>query len=207
MKTYTYDKWRDLIHAYLHAYRDDVQGKFALGLSGSEAQFLNECGTDAVRQGHDTATKALLDRLKQPPSRESYEVIEESASRILAQVCSNRNSPHEIPVPYWTTRFLLIKEEAVWRIAGIFHPCISCNKHGISDTAPPSEPGKCCYCRGKGTGFVPHVQIRGFWIFKQRYMEIGPCERCGGSGKCQKCAGEAMPGWHCVFSLDGLRHL
>jgi hypothetical protein len=197
--------WRDVVHAYLLAYRDDRRRQLELGVSGSEAQFVREYGILSVKEAHDRAAKANYDSLGQPACKESYEAIEESEHWVLAQACRpNRSSAHEHPVPYWPTRFLLIEEEAGWKLAGIYHPCISCNSSAIDDTPPLCEIGKCFRCDGTGTDLVCKVRVQGFWVFKRRVRVTQPCKRCGGTGNCPQCAGEERRGWHSVFSLDGL---
>ena len=195
--------WRDVIYAHLQAYRDDVHSHHVCGVSDAEAQFLNEHATTSVKQGHDIAAKNRCEALGQPPPKDAYEVIDESAHRVLAQVCppSRIVLQELLPIPYLTTRFLLIEDEAEWKIAGIYCPCISCNTLGMVKRATRKEIGNCFFCRGEGTGIIGDLQIRGYWIFKRRFFRTGPCEHCGGTGNCPKCAEEDMPGWRHAFSL------
>jgi hypothetical protein len=204
----TKNDWRDLVYAYLQAYRDDMRTRLEIGLSGAEVEFLREHGTGHIRQAHDRAARARCDGLGEPPPKESYEVVEESSHRVLVQLGHPKRTdpvlPPKHPIPYYTARFLLIKEEAEWKIAGIYYPCISCNFHARADGVPSREVGKCFFCDGTGKSRVPRVQTRGLWVFKRRRFSAEPCKYCGATGNCAKCASEAMPGWNIAFSLDGL---
>jgi hypothetical protein len=192
--------WRDVVNAYLQARRSDVQKHLTSNLSSAEAQFLDEHGTVCLKQCYETAAKAHRDGLALPPPQDAYEVIEESPHRVLAQVRPrNRTSPNELPIPVMVTCFLLTEDEAGWKIAGVYRPCL-CNTHARGHATPRHEPGKCFFCFGKGTSLVPEIQVRGFWVFKRRIAKTGPCNHCGGTGNCLKCAQEEIPGWRNAFS-------
>jgi hypothetical protein len=193
--------WRDVVYAYFQACRSDVQRHLISKLSCDEAQFLNEYGTPPVKQRYEAATTTHRDEFGQPPPQDAYEVMEESPHRVLAQVSPcDRTSPSELLIPPAPTSFLLIEDEAGWKIAGLYRPCL-CNIRARGNATPRHEPGKCFFCRGKGTSLVPKIQVRGFWVFKRRTVKWGPCKHCGGTGNCQKCAGEEVPGWRNAFSV------
>ena len=80
MNVETKKDWRDVVHALLQAFRDDVRRHLESWLSDSEAQVLKEQGTQSVKQGHDKAIMACCDGLGQPPPKESYVAVEESSS-------------------------------------------------------------------------------------------------------------------------------
>jgi hypothetical protein len=194
--------WRDVVYAHLQAYREDVHNRHICGISGAEAQFLNEHATISVKDGHNIAARNRCDALGQPPPKDAYETIEESAHRVMAQVRPlGRTSCDGLRIPYLITRFLLIKDQAAWKIAGIYQPCVRCNRRAIGYDAAHNELGKCVFCQGSGTDLIRKVQTRGFWIFKRRFFKTGPCSHCAGTGNCPKCAEEEMPGWRRAFSL------
>jgi hypothetical protein len=195
--------WRDVVYAHLQAYREDVHRHQESARSGAEAQFLKKFGIPSVLQAHDIGTKTRCDALGEPPPKESFEVIEESAYRVLTQVHPDDRKPDILRIPYLTIRFLLVEDEATWRIAGVYHPCLSCNLRVNEKGTARNEPEKCLFCGGKGTNLVGKIQVRGFWVFKRRSFKTGPCTHCGGTGKCPKCTEEDTPGWRRVFSLGG----
>jgi hypothetical protein len=196
--------WRDVVHAHLQAYREDVHTHQVSALSGAQAQFLKTFSVPSFQQAYDIDAKARCDALGQPPPKESYEVIEESAHRVLAQIRpSDRVVPNELRIPYLTVRILLIEDEAGWKTAGVYHPCLSCNARAMEDGTSRTASGRCIFCGGKGITHIPELQVRGFGLFKRRIVKTGPCGFCGGTGKCLKCAEGEMPGWRRVFSLGG----
>lgn len=197
--------WRDVIHAYLQAIWDDEHRRFEASLSGSEARFLQKYGADPIMHGYEEAAKERCDSLVSPPPPESYDLLEESAHRVIAQVCPGSNwSSSKIPVPFESTRFLLTKGDTGWQIAGIYRPCVYCNFKAIRNEPPRMEPGKCSRCQGTGERHSGEVQVRGFWPFKRLHLPTEPCTHCGGTGKCPDCAQEDVPGWQSVFSACGL---
>jgi hypothetical protein len=195
--------WRDLVQAHLHAHRYDVLKQFEADLSGAEAQFLSQYGVASLKEDHDSAAKARCDAVGQPPPKESYEIVEQSAGRLLVHVPRPaRNLPHERPIPFWPTRMLLIEEDAQWKTAGIYIPCISCNSSELEGVATQRKPGKCLFCSGTGESYFGNTRVRGFWIFRRVFVEKSGCEYCGGTGDCRSC-GEDMPGWCPIVSLNG----
>jgi hypothetical protein len=196
--------WRDVVYSCLQAHRDDVRKELDSTLSNSEARFLEEYGVPAVAHGYRKAAMAHCDALEALGPKESYDVIEESPGRLLAQVnCPGETPPDPSSVPMLATRFLLIEGNNGWSIGSIYHPCISCNSVHVRTRA--REVGKCFFCDGRGLDIVPEVRLRGFWLFKRCIRVSRPCKYCGGTGKCSKCAGEDLPGWNQVFSVGGLR--
>jgi hypothetical protein len=184
---------------------EDVRTGLDSQLLRCQSRFLAEYGNEYVREIRERVEKLRRDSLGQPPPRESYEVVDESPHRVIAQILRpDRQSPYAQPIPFITSRFLLIKGEAGWRIAGIYHPCV-CNSlvSEIQNRAAKRESGKCGFCRGKGTTYSGITKARGFWPFRLPSLQTGPCKFCGGTGKCHYCVGEDMPGWR--SALDPYR--
>jgi len=192
--------WRHLVHAHIKACWRDMRAHLESRLSGCEARFIAEYGSEAVRQGYDNVAKATCDRLGEPAAKESYKMIEESSNRLLVEVPRPRQTTHdELPVPIVTTRFLLLEKDGGWEIACIYQPCIGCNFLATGHEVPPTMPGKCFFCHGRGEDLIRRKQFRGFGIFRRLFGKPVPCKHCGGKGICPECAGEEVPGWQRRF--------
>lgn len=210
--------WRKLLDALLLAHSEDVGRGVERGLSGSEDLLLEEYGTPSFRSGREKVAKAEHDWLSRREISATYEVIEESANRVIVQVRPPAYSRDRLRVPRITTRIHFVAANTGWQVERILQPCLSCSFLHTHGAAPPpqelpplstrisgklsaapkfirkSTPGKCMFCDGTG---VP---------FGIRDWRQGPetCEYCGGTGECQGCAREEVPGWWRVYSLGGM---
>jgi hypothetical protein len=186
--------WRSLLEAQIAAHWEDVCRQAGACLSGSEVRLLEEYGSQALLGGLERSVKARRDMIART-ERPTYEVIEESADRVIAEVSSRTRSPYGLCIPLQTMRVHLIAGESGWQIADIFEVCFKCNRSarrdghsGISDVVERAAPGKCFLCGGSGT-----------------MSTSKKCIHCGGTGACPDCAKEEVPGWFRVFCLFALK--
>jgi hypothetical protein len=193
--------WRDLVRAHLQAHCDDVRAHLEFAFSNAESRLINEFGSERLRRGYERDAQDRCDSLLPPPPEDCYEVIEESSCRLLVEVRRSDRRPDTLRVPIMTTRFLLTLGSAGWQTDAIFVPCF-CN---LQVGPPPFDPGRCMFCGGTGKSLGGKIIVQGFWPFRRRGLIQEPCKHCGGTGTCQKCATEKVPGWLSVFSIDGLR--
>jgi hypothetical protein len=191
--------WRKLVDAQIEAHWEDVCRRIECCLSGSEARFLEEHGTESLRSGFETSMKSKRDWVARS-ELPTYAVIEESLHRVIVEVTSRMQWPHGLRIPLQAIRIHFILSEVGWQIADIFEACIHCNsaaRAGGASAATSARarhpPGECMFCRVTRT--APTLKTK----FE--------CKHCGGTGKCPDCGNETVPGWVRVFSLDGLKEI
>jgi hypothetical protein len=206
------------------AYWEDVRRGVESRVSGSEAKFLEQHGTESVRSGFERAVAHEWELWTRTELPKFYEVVEESNERVIAEISPRGNWPFALTVPLHTTRVRLVASDVGWRVSGIFQACDICNRpiiageslqpqtsrswsHSFLPGPPPlmprAEPGKCDICRGSGILFgVPtSAFMRASGLERDRLA----CHRCRGSGRCLACRLEEIPGWQRVLSLAGVK--
>ena len=124
--------WRSLLEAQIAAHWEDVCRQAGACLSGSEVRLLEEYGSQALLGGLERSVKARRDMIART-ERPTYEVIEESADRVIAEVNSRTRSPYGLCIPLQTMRVHLIAGESGWQIADIFEVCFKCNRSARRD--------------------------------------------------------------------------
>jgi len=120
---------------------------------------------------------------QQVPPPETYKVIEENLTRVIAEI--EKANLLEL---FCTTRFLVVKVDDQWKLDDIFWNC-TC------------ESGVCFYCQGKG--YCTVCNGRGFirWFFGLLKQECilckgkPKCTFCSGTGRCEHCLESPIPGW------------
>ncbi len=127
--------WREVIYQYLSAcVADSRQGPPPT----SRAEVIDDLGTAALkhreRQNQMLSDKRVASQQVPPP--ETYTVIEESLTRVIAEV--EKANLLEL---FCTSRFLVVKVDNQWKLDDIFWNCTCKN-------------GVCFYCQGgrKGVG-------------------------------------------------------
>ena len=85
MQPEAYKDWRELMHGYLHACWEDARTGLDSQLLRSEERFLAEHGSRQLREAREKAATMRCGALREPPPKESYEVIEESANRVVGR--------------------------------------------------------------------------------------------------------------------------
>jgi hypothetical protein len=199
--------WRDLVHAYLESSCARYHQKAADSVEGWEERFLATHAVDALRQEYILAAKTQLVRTGHAGPKESFQIVEQSELRILAEVPPYRSSENvTCPVPFMPIRIGLKKTDRAWVIESMFQACLSCNRTPIGPDSPviPRTPGRCFLCRGNGRAHLG-FKLRGFSIFKWYQPDSGPCPACQGKGNCPECVGEGMPGWERIVSIGGMK--
>ncbi len=187
--------WRSLLEAQIAAHWEDACGQAGACLSSSEVRLLEKYGSHSLLDGLARSVKARRDLIARS-EHPTYEVIEESADRVVAEVSSRTRWPDGLAIPSHTMRVHLIADEAGWQFTDMFQACFKCNRSArrdgrsaISGVSERATPGKCFLCRGSGT--MSSAERK--------------CIHCGGTGACPDCAKEEVPGWFRVFSLFGLK--
>jgi hypothetical protein len=174
--------WREVIHQYLSACVADSR---EVPPPMSRAQFIEDLGTTALKhrewQNRTQSDKRVASQQVPPP--ETYKEIEESPTRVIAEV--EKANLLEL---FCTTRFLVVKVDNQWKLDDIFWNCTCKN-------------GVCFYCRGKG--YCTLCNGRGFTrqffgLLKQECIlcKAKPkCTFCSGTGRCEHCLESPIPGW------------
>ena len=111
--------WRKLVEVQIAAHWEDACRRIECCLSGAEARFLEEHGTESLRNGFKKSAEAKLDRIARS-ELPTYEVIEESLERVVVEVTASQRWPQGLGIPLQTTRIHLIPSEAGWQVADIF---------------------------------------------------------------------------------------
>jgi hypothetical protein len=190
--------WRDVLHAYLLAVREDEIRNRQQSLSGAEAEFLSRFGGGSLRQRHAKKLQLHRDALTESPQVMPFIVINESAEEVLVQINAKGTGSD---IPPTAMRFLLIRCGSEWFLEGLFRPCIACNSSALleSPTSSSHGIGKCDICRGTGKGYSFS------WLSLLRkskpVLDRPPCQFCNGTGKCPHCAKESHPGWMSVDAM------
>jgi hypothetical protein len=174
--------WREVIHKYLGACLADSR---QMPSPTNRAQVIDDLGTPALkRRERENGTKlANREASQQVPPPEMYKVIEESLTRVIAEV--EKANLLEL---FCTTRFLVVKVDDQWKLDDIFWHC-TC------------ENGVCFFCLGKG--YCTLCNGRGFtrWFFSLLKHECtlcnatAKCKVCSGTGRCEHCLESPIPGW------------
>jgi hypothetical protein len=184
--------WREIIYQYLLACHEDSKRWCP---PKSKEQFLDAYGTDALKQreqeNHVRSDKRLASQRVAPP--ETYEVIEESPTRVIAEIKKANDLTAELD--FRDQRFLVIKVDDQWKLDDVFWKCFSC------------ENGACHFCDGKGVcifcngaGFTRHF----FGLMKMKCVLCNgkpECTFCNGTGRCSYCSQSTFPGWTSRTSL------
>ena len=141
--------WRELIEEHIASNWDDSCRRAGLCLSGLEAQFLEEHGSEVLRAGLRRAVAERQEMIARS-ARPIYSVIEESAVRVIVEVKSSNRWPDGLSIPLQTMRVHLASCNSEWQIAEIFQACMSCNlserydrRSTTSDISQRGAPGKC----------------------------------------------------------------
>lgn len=195
---------REMIHAYLKSYSDAERRRGADELEGWEAHFLDEHAVERLKLAYRRAVADRNARFSDPPAIETIRIVELSAVRVVAEVSANRNVSDALPVPFFATRFVVIKSDARWLVESILQPCLSCNLRSCSgqEESIARTPGKCFLCRG--SGFLTIAPKPQGWLFWRAKPPQQVCIACHGKGACDKCADEPVPGWNRIASLIGI---
>jgi hypothetical protein len=174
--------WREVIHQYLKACVEDSRH---VPPPRRRAQFIDELGTAALkhreRENRTRSDKQVASQ--QVPPLETYKVIEESPTRVIAEV--EKANLLEL---FFATRFLVVNVDNQWKLDDIFLNCTCKN-------------GVCFYCEGKG--YCTLCNGRGF---TRRFFGLlkpdcilcqgkPKCKFCSGTGRCQHCSQSPIPGW------------
>lgn len=174
--------WREIIHQYLTACIED---SLQLPPPWSRAKFIDEFGTTALyhRENHNQMRLDRRVKSQQVPPLETYKVIEESATRVIAEV--EKTNHVEL---FSNMRYLVVMVDNQWKLDDIFWNCIC--KNGACNICQGT--GNCRLCNGRG------FRRRYFGLVKQacQLCEGKPqCTFCRGTGRCDHCLDSPMPGW------------
>jgi len=174
--------WREVIHQYLSSCVADSR---RVPPPTRRAHAIKELGTTALKDRHlqNQIQASKRAASQQAPPCETYKVIEESQTRVIAEI--EKADFIELCI---ATRFLVLKVDDQWKLEDIFWKC-TC-KSGI-----------CFYC--EGTGSCPHCHGAGFTraFFGLRKQGCGLCKAnskctfCNGVGRCKHCLESEIPGW------------
>ena len=181
--------WREVIHHYLMACIEDSR---QVPQPSSRAQFIDEHGTPALKY-REYENRTRLDKRiasQQVPLPETYKVIEESPTRVMAEV-EDANSLEL----FAATRFLVVKTDNQWHLDDTFSNCLCKN-------------GSCFFCRGTGYCTLCYEQrfTRFFFRFTRWFLGIVKercvlcqgkprCKYCNATGRCEHCSQSPIPGW------------
>ena len=173
--------WREVIHQYLSACVADSR---QAPPRATRALVIDNLGT-AVLKHRERENRIKLDKRvasQQVPPRETYKVIEESPTRVIAEV--EKANLLELFGP---TRFLVVKVDDQWKLDDIFWNC-AC-RTGVCFCC--KGKGHCAFCNGRG--FIR----RFFGLLKQECICKGEpkCTFCSGTGRCEHCLESPIPGW------------
>jgi hypothetical protein len=174
--------WRGVIHHYLMACVEDSR---RVSPPTRRAQFIDEHGTTALKHREQENQARLEKRVEsqQVPSPETYKVIEESPTRVIAEV--EKGNLLEL---FGATRFLVVNVDNQWKLDDIFWNCVC-------------KTGVCILCEGKR--YCMHCNGRGFTrrffgLLKQECILCHgkpKCTYCSGTGRCKHCSESPIPGW------------
>ena len=180
--------WRGVIHHYLMACVEDSR---RVSLPKSRIQFIDEHGTTALKlcqQEKKTRSDKLV-ASQQVPLPEMYKVIEESPTRVLAEV--EKANLLEL---FRATRFLVVNVDNQWKLDDTFSNCV-CKTGGCFGC---ESKGYCRVCEGRG------LTRRFFSLMKQEcFLCHGKpkCKFCDGTGRCDLCSQSPIPGWRSVTRI------
>jgi len=180
--------WRVVIHHYLMAF---VEASRPVAPPTSWAQFIDMHGTTALKHREQENRTRSEKRLasKQVPPPETYKVIEESPTRVLAEV-------EKFPLleVLGAHRFLVVKVDDQWKVDDIFYKCFCKN-------------GVCRICAGKGYCTACNWPFFTRSLFSLLRQECNlcqgnrKCKPCGGKGRCEHCSQSPIPGWRSQTSI------
>jgi hypothetical protein len=184
--------WRDVIYQYLLACHEDSKRWCP---PKSKEQFMDAHGTDALKQREQENQKRSDERLasQRVPLPETYEVIEESPTRVIAEIKKANDLTDDLH--FIDHRFLVIKIDNQWKLEDVFWKCSLC-KTGTCDFC--DGKGFCTFCNG--TGFTQHF----FGLIKVKCAVCNgkpKCTLCSGTGRCSHCSTSTIPGWASRTSL------
>ena len=147
-------------------------------------QFIHQRGTAAL-QHHELQSRTETDKKvasQQVPPPETYKVIEESPTRVIAEVEGNL-----FELLLRTSCFLVVMVDDEWKLDDIFWSC-TCKK-GVCFACRGN--GHCTYCNGRG--FTRRA------VFLKRTCVLchgkARCKFCSGTGQCDHCIESPIPGW------------
>jgi len=184
--------WREVIYQYLLACLEDSK---RWGPPKNRAQFMDAYGTNDLKQ-REQENQVRSDKRsasQRVPLPETYEVIEESPTRVIAEIKKSNDLTAELD--FSDNRFLVIKVDNQWKLDDVFWKCSLC-KTGTCDFC--DGKGFCTFCNG--TGFTRHF----FGLMKMKCVLCDgkpKCTLCSGTGRCSQCSPSSIPGWTSRTSL------
>jgi hypothetical protein len=184
--------WREVIYQYLLACLEDSKRWTP---PKRREQFMDAYGTSALKQREqeNQVRTGKWIASQRVPLPETYEVIEESPTRVIAEIEKGNGLTAELDLS--DHRFLVIKVDNQWKLDDVFWKCCSC-KNGTCDFC--EGKGFCTFCNG--TGFTRHF----FGLIKVKCVLCDgkpKCNFCSGTGRCSHCSPSTLPGWTSRTSL------
>jgi hypothetical protein len=178
--------WRDVIHEYLKACREDSQATRAKKKTSLE-HFASDALLQLMKENERQSAEWVASQTV--PSPDTYKEIEATPTRVVAEV--EKAKSFELS---FATRFLLTSVVGEWKIEDIFWKC-TCTD------------GACFFCRARGkcigcggNGFIS----RFFGLRKVRCRLCNgkkDCNTCNGTGRCTFCCDSDIPGWNSKYRL------
>jgi hypothetical protein len=180
--------WRQVIHQYLMACAEDFR---RMSPVTSETRFITEHGTTSLglREREYRTQADKLRAAQQWPLPETYKVIEESPTRVIADLQNSK-----LIELFCATRFVVVSIDNEWKLDDTFLKC-SC------------ENGDCFFCDGTGYCRVCYRGPFARWFFglvKERcgFCQGKPkCKYCDATGRCVDCFQSPFPGWRSRMSV------
>lgn len=134
----------------------------------------------------------LLNRLSDAFPERGVTLLEQSESRILAEVVDLNKAPPAMQ--RLSRRYSLVREDGRWLLDWILDTCF-CSRCFWLPTAKCGlceGSGVCTFCKGRGD------ERYFFGVFKEDCSHCGNtkiCNECKGDGKCDYCRASDYPGW------------